>query len=84
MNKKTRRRDGRVRVTAQGQVSIPRQVQREAGISPGEQLQARVEGPGRIVFETVEDPLLKLIGSGTGLWDRSELEKIRDEWDRSF
>lgn len=79
----TRRRDGRVKVTSQGQISIPRQAMREAGIKPGERLQAQVDGPGRIILESVEDPILKLIGSGSGLWDRSELEKTRREWERS-
>jgi len=78
----TRKRDGKVRITSQGQVSIPRQAMREAGLGPGDQLQARVEAPGRIVFEVVEDPLLKVLGSANGLFDRAELEAVRKEWDR--
>lgn len=82
--KQTRRRDGKVKVTAQGQVSIPRQAMREAGIRPGDQVQARVEGPGRIVFEVVTDPWEAVIGSGGGLFDRAAIERTRDEWDRSY
>lgn len=80
--KATRKRDGRAKITSQGQISIPRQAMREAGVEPGETLQARADGPGRIVLELVEHPMLKHIGAGTGMFDRDELERLRDEWDR--
>lgn len=86
-NKKpvTRKRSGRVKVTAQGQVSIPRQVMREAGIAPGDRLLASVED-GRIIFVADEDPLLALAGSApAGTFDGAQeaLRRMRDEeWDR--
>lgn len=86
MNKQTRRRSGRVKVTAQGQVSIPRQVMREAGIGPGDRLQASVDQAGRIVLAPESDPLLALIGSAPpGLFAgaQEEIRRMRDEeWDR--
>lgn len=83
----TRRRDGRVKITSQGQISIPRQVMREAGVEPGDRLQASVDAAGRIVLEAEVDPLLALIGSAPpGAFDgaQAELQKMREEWDRSF
>ncbi|MFT4050361.1 MAG: AbrB/MazE/SpoVT family DNA-binding domain-containing protein [Solirubrobacterales bacterium] len=90
MNKKktTRVRDGKVKVTSQGQISIPRQVMREAGVKPGDRLQASTDGEGRIILEHETDPLLAIIGSAPpGIWDgaQAEIRRMRDEeWDRSF
>lgn len=90
MNKKpaTRKRDGRVKVTAQGQISIPRQVMREAGIEPGDRVKATTDGEGRILLEVETDPLLALLGSAPpGVFDgaQEEIRRMRDEeWDRSF
>lgn len=86
-NKKvTRRRDGKVKVTAQGQISIPRHVMREAGVSPGDRLQASLDADGRIILEPVTDPLLDLIGAAPpGLFKgaQEEIRRMRDEeWDR--
>lgn len=84
--KRTRKRDGRVKVTSQGQISIPRQVMREAGIEPGDRLQASTDGEGRVVFEVEHDPLLEMIGSAPpGIWagTQEEIRRMRDEeWDR--
>lgn len=84
--KQTRKRDGKVKVTAQGQISIPRQVMREAGIQPGDKLQARVDELGRVILEPQTDPLLALIGAApAGLFDgfQKEVRRMRDEeWDR--
>ncbi len=84
--KATRKRDGKVKVTAQGQISIPRQVMREAGIKPGDKLQASTDGEGRIILEAETDPLLALLGSAPpGLFEgfAEEVRRMRDEeWDR--
>lgn len=77
-----RKRNGKVKVTSQGQVSIPREVMREAGIKPGDELQASVDGMGRIVMETTLDWIEEFAGSAPGLMTQEELRKMRDEWDR--
>lgn len=86
--KSTRKRDGKVKVTSQGQISIPRQVMREAGIKPGDRLQASIDDDGRIILEHETDPLLAILGSAPpGIWDgvQEEIRRMRDEeWDRSF
>lgn len=90
MNKQkaTRKRDGKVTVTSQGQISIPRQVMREAGIGPGDRVQARTDGEGRIILEVETDPVLALLGSApAGVFEgaQEEVRRMRDEeWNRSF
>ncbi|MGK2878580.1 MAG: AbrB/MazE/SpoVT family DNA-binding domain-containing protein [Solirubrobacterales bacterium] len=77
-----------MKVTPQGQVSIPRQVMREAGIGPGDRVQASTDGEGRIILEVETDPLLALLGTAPpGVFDgaQEEVRRMRDEeWDRSF
>lgn len=88
MNKQkmTRKRDGKVTVTSQGQISIPRQVMREAGIKPGDRVQASTDGEGRIILEVETDPLLALLGTvPPGMFEgfQEEIRRMRDEeWDR--
>lgn len=88
MNKQktTRKRDGKVTVTSQGQISIPRQVMREAGIKPGDRVQASTDREGRIILEVETDPLLALLGTAPpGMFEgfQEEIRRMRDEeWDR--
>ena len=88
MNKQktTRKRDGKVTVTSQGQISIPRQVMREAGIKPGDRVQASTDREGRIILEVETDPLLALLGTvPPGMFEgfQEEIRRMRDEeWDR--
>lgn len=81
-NKTTRKRSGRVKVTSQGQVSIPRQMLRESGIKPGDLLQATVDPAGGILFKPVDDAIARYAGTIPGFMTQEELSKLRDEWDR--
>jgi AbrB family looped-hinge helix DNA binding protein len=82
----TRKRDGTVRVTSQGQISIPRQIMRDAGLKPGDRLQATTDGEGRIILEIETDPVLALLGAAPpGVFEgaQDEIRRMRDEeWDR--
>lgn len=69
-------------MTSQGQVSIPRQMLREAGIKPGDLLQAKLDPQGRLVFEPVDDAIARYAGSLPGFMTQHELTELRDEWDR--
>lgn len=80
--RRTRKRDGRVTLTTKNQVTIPAQVVRELGLTPGAKLQASADDDGRIVLEPVDDIVARFAGSCTGMFDRAELERLRDEWDR--
>jgi AbrB family looped-hinge helix DNA binding protein len=78
----TRKRNGQVKVTSQGQISIPRHVMREAGIQPGDTLQAALDGQGRIVLEPLDDLVARFAGVVDGYFEPGELERMRAEWDR--
>lgn len=82
MNKKTRKRDGRVKITAQNQISIPRQVMRDAGLVAGVRMTARADGSGRVVLEAAEDPWDRFAGTMPGFFKGDELQRLRDEWER--
>lgn len=77
-----RKRDGKVKVTSQGQVSIPRDVMREAGIKPGDELQASVDEAGRIVMQRTLNWVEEFAGSAPGGLTQTDIRKMRDEWDR--
>lgn len=73
---------GTTTVSRKHQVTIPVDALREAGLEPGDRLAARVDAPGQIVLERVDDPLERSIGSLTGVYDREEFERMRrEEWD---
>ena len=67
-------------VTTQHQVTIPVDALRDAGLEAGDQLVARADGPGRIVFEREVDVLDELAGALTGVYEAGELDRLRDEW----
>ena len=77
---RNRRRRGVATVTSQHQVTIPVDALRDAGIDAGDQLQARADGPGRIVFEREIDVLDEFAGALTGVYEPGELDRLRDEW----
>lgn len=77
---RNRRRRGIATVTTQHQVTIPVDALREAGLEAGDQLAARADGPGRIVFEREVDVLDELAGALTGVYEPDELDRLRDEW----
>ena len=65
-------------MTSQRRITVPLDVLRSAGLEVGDQLVARVAGPGRLVFERVHDVLDELAGSLTGVYDAGELDRLRD------
>ena len=77
--KKTRRAGG-TRISSKHQVTIPVKALREAGLRVGERLVARVEGPGRVVLQREADALDEFAGRLTGVYERDELDRLRDEW----
>ena len=69
------------RISSKHQITIPAQALREAGLSVGERVVARVEGPGRVVLERADDILEEYAGALSGVFKADELERLRDEWD---
>ncbi|MBT5775094.1 MAG: AbrB/MazE/SpoVT family DNA-binding domain-containing protein [Dehalococcoidia bacterium] len=69
------------RISSKHQITIPAKALRAAGLSIGERLVARVEGPGRVVLERADDLLAEYAGVLTGVYEADELSHLRDEWD---
>jgi bifunctional DNA-binding transcriptional regulator/antitoxin component of YhaV-PrlF toxin-antitoxin module len=68
------------RISSRHQVTIPPDALRAAGLTVGERVVARADGPGRVVLEREGDILDEFAGSLTGVFDRDELQAVRDEW----
>lgn len=68
-------------MSSKHQVTIPVDALRSAGISAGERLAARADGPGRIILQREDDVLGGLSGTLTGVYRPDELAELRDEWD---
>lgn len=64
------------------QVTIPVDALREAQLGPGDELRVTADGRGRLVLTAVSDPLEELIGSAPGLSADTDLQALRDEWER--
>lgn len=79
-NVKNRRR-GTSRVSSKHQVTIPIEAVRAAGLEVGERLIAHADGPGRVVFEREADVLAEFAGVLTGVYERGELDELRNEWE---
>lgn len=76
----TKRRRGTTRVSSKNQVTIPIAALREAGLRPGNEVDVKADGPGRIVLERSDDPLRRLAGMFTGHYPKGYLKKLRNEW----
>lgn len=81
MEEVKKRQRGTTRISSKHQVTIPADALRGAGLEVGERVVARVEGPGRVVLERAEDVLAHYAGRLTGVYERDELQRLRDEWE---
>lgn len=79
---KVKRRRGVSRVSAKNQITIPVDALAEAHVRPGDRLLVRADGHGRLVLTAVTDPLEELIGSAPGMAAETDLQALRDEWER--
>jgi bifunctional DNA-binding transcriptional regulator/antitoxin component of YhaV-PrlF toxin-antitoxin module len=69
-------------VSGKHQVTIPVDALRDAQLGPGDELRVMADGRGRLILTAVADPLEELIGSAPGLSADTDLQALRDEWDR--
>jgi len=74
------RRRGGAKISSKNQLTIPVDALRAAGLRAGERVSARADGPGRILLERQHDVLGEFAGSLSGVYDRDELDQLRDEW----
>jgi len=68
-------------ISSKHQVTIPVRTLRDAGLSIGERLIARVDGPGRVILERERDAVTEYAGRLTGVYEEGALDRMRDEWD---
>ena len=69
------------RINSKHQITIPVRALEAAGLKVGERLLARVDGPGRVVLAREDDVLAEFAGVLTGVYERDELDRLRNEWD---
>lgn len=82
MATEVKRRRGVTRLSRKNQVTLPVAALRQAHLKPGDELRVSVDDRGRLVLTPIEDPLEALIGSAPGLSAATQLETLRDEWER--
>ena len=81
MSKVRVRRRGTSTITSQHQITLPVAALRDAGLSAGERLVVRADGPGRVVLEREHDVVAEFSGALTGVYRPDELSALRGEWD---
>ena len=82
MATKVKRNRGTTRLSRKNQVTIPVAALTAAHVSQGDVLRVSAKGDGRILLERSVDPIEQFAGSVPGLRAATQLEKLRDEWDR--
>lgn len=77
-----RTRKGRTtttRLSAKNQITLPVDIIRKAGFKVGDTINCTVTKDGKIELSPPENPIMRLIGAGNGIFDDFDLEKERAE-----
>jgi bifunctional DNA-binding transcriptional regulator/antitoxin component of YhaV-PrlF toxin-antitoxin module len=69
------------KISAKHQVTIPAAAFEVAGLAVGDRLEAKPVGVGKVLLERVESSIGRYAGALTGVWDKDEVDHLRDEWD---
>jgi bifunctional DNA-binding transcriptional regulator/antitoxin component of YhaV-PrlF toxin-antitoxin module len=75
-----KRRRGFTRISAKHQATIPVHALKEAGLKPGDEVRVVAAGRGRLMLERDANLVERHAGSLPGVYERDELEALRDEW----
>ena len=70
------------KVSRKNQITLPVAALAAAHVKPGDILRVEVEADGVFRLIREEDPLEALIGSAPGLSADTNLEELRNEWER--
>jgi bifunctional DNA-binding transcriptional regulator/antitoxin component of YhaV-PrlF toxin-antitoxin module len=70
------------RISRKNQVTIPVDVLRDAGFKPGDDVHIHTLGRGRVEIERRRSWVDEFAGSMPEIGPSSEIDKLRDEWDR--
>lgn len=76
-----RRTPGHTRVSSKNQVTIPVAVMAAAQLTPGDELVVEVRD-GEVVLRRVAEPWRALVGTAPGYSAATNLQSLRDEWER--
>ena len=82
MSAKVKARGGTTTVSSKHQITLPVAALRAAHLQPGDRLAVTVDGIGRLTLSAVEAPLDALFGAAPGISGSTDLQALRDEWDR--
>ena len=75
---KTRKgRTTTTRLSAKNQITLPVDIIRKAGFKVGDTINCTVNKAGKIELAPPENPIMKLIGAGNGIFDDFDLEAER-------
>jgi bifunctional DNA-binding transcriptional regulator/antitoxin component of YhaV-PrlF toxin-antitoxin module len=78
--KATTRRRGYTKLSAQNQVTIPKDALVRAGLHAGDHLRAEARGPGELVLVREDDPVDRFAGALTGAYAPGHIDELRREW----
>jgi bifunctional DNA-binding transcriptional regulator/antitoxin component of YhaV-PrlF toxin-antitoxin module len=80
MKEVKKRRRGFTRISAKHQATIPVHALKEAGLKPGDEVRVTADGRGRLVLERDVNLIERHAGALPGVYERGELERLREEW----
>ncbi|MFZ0043460.1 MAG: AbrB/MazE/SpoVT family DNA-binding domain-containing protein [Solirubrobacteraceae bacterium] len=70
------------RVSSKNQVTLPVEAMRAAGLRSGDEVTIRPNGDGELVVARRGSRIRRHAGIATGIYQPSELDRLRDEWER--
>ena len=82
MAAKVKRSKGVTRISRKNQVTLPIAALAKARVQAGDELRVTVEARGRILLVQDHDPLDNFVGALPGLSAATDLDALRNEWDR--